>query len=240
MKIKILYSTTILILSFLSTVQAAPWKGYGRTYHSSRYESAPEAQPGYSEPNAQDIKSFSPYRDPDLRETANLEDPFKERRYDSYNVIVIINSSEKPSAEKGYPQRLRVYKRGQGLIYYWGISTGMVRYETARGYFTPQSFSPRHWSDQYDAPMLSSVFFHGGMALHSSMDTGNLADLGVKRASHGCVHIEDHRAEVMYHVIGNSGFGSVDFLNPKSGSPEKDDSGRIKQKSSYKTLIIVQ
>jgi len=239
MKTNLLYILSSLIFSFMSTTQAAPWEGYGRTYHNSRYESAPEAQPGFREPHAQDIKSFRPYQDPDLRETSDLEDPFKERRFDSYNVIVIINSSEKPSSDRGYPQRMRVYKRGVGLIYYWGISTGMAGFETARGFFTPQSFSPRHWSDQYDAPMLSSVFFHGGMALHSSMDTGNLADLGVKRASHGCVHIEDHRADVIYHLIGNSGYGSVDVLNPGTGSLVKDESGRVKQKTSYKTLIIV-
>lgn len=53
--------------------------------------------------------------------------------------------------------------------------------------------------------MLSSVFFSGGKALHSTLDTDGLKYLGVTRSSHGCVHIEDHRAEVIYNLIGQIG-----------------------------------
>ena len=129
-------------------------------------------------------------------------------------------------------------KLEEGLLYYWLISTGMPGFETPSGFYNVQSFSSRHWSDLYDAPMLSSVFFLGGRALHSSLDTESISQLG-RRFSHGCVHIEDHRAEEIFHLIGHSGYGAVDVINEKTGKPITDSQGRRIQKRAYRTLILV-
>jgi hypothetical protein len=128
---------------------------------------------------------------------------------------------------------MRIYKRGEGLLYYWLISTGMKGFETPSGYFTPQGFSSRHWSQSWDAPMLWSVFFNGGQALHSSLDRFSLSQLGKTTDSHGCVHIEDYRSEELFHLVGQSGFGPVDVIDRNSGQPTGA------KKTGYKTLIII-
>ena len=83
------------------------------------------------------------------------------------------------------------------------------------------------------ATMLWAVFFHGGAALHSSLDRSSIADMGKAAESHGCVHEEDYRAEEMFHLVGQSGYGLVDQISEQTGRP----TGR--QVSAYKTLIII-
>lgn len=81
--------------------------------------------------------------------------------------------------------------------------------------------------------MLWAVFFQDGMALHSWLNPESLAELERKPSSHGCVHVEECRAEELFHLVGHSGFGSVDVINRmmwrKTGN----------KVLSYKTLIIV-
>lgn len=205
-----------------------PWDGFPRTQPTSRYENDPGADLGY---HFGVTKAFSPYQDPDINEARRLPSPLDDSDFDSYNLIVVIAKAD--DSFWGKEQTLRVYKRGVGLLYYWLVSTGMQGHETASGYFTPKQFSSRHWSHEYDAPMLWAVFFHGGMALHSSLDRGSIADMGKAAESHGCVHEEDYRAEEMFHLIGQSGYGSVAQISERTGRP----TGRMV--SAYKTLIII-
>jgi hypothetical protein len=86
--------------------------------------------------------------------------------------------------------------------------------------------------------MLWAVFFHSGISLHSSLDRDALRNMGRAAASHGCVRIEDHRAEELYHRIGHSGFGLVDQLDRQTGAPMMKGEQRRKVEA-YKTLIIV-
>jgi lipoprotein-anchoring transpeptidase ErfK/SrfK len=81
--------------------------------------------------------------------------------------------------------------------------------------------------------MLWAVFFHGGMALHSSLDRDAIRDMGHAAASHGCVHLEDYRAEEMFHLIGQSGYGQVDQIDERSGKRTG------KKVAAYKALIII-
>jgi hypothetical protein len=205
-----------------------PWGGFPRTQPTSRYENDPGADLSY---HFGVTKAFSPYQDPDINDARRLPSPLDDSDFDSYNLIVVISKAD--DSFWGKDQTLRVYKRGVGLLYYWLVSTGMQGHETASGYFTPQRFSSRHWSSEYDAPMLWAVFFHGGMALHSSLDRGSIADMGKAAESHGCVHEEDYRAEEMFHLIGQSGYGPVDQISERTGRP----TGRMI--SAYKTLIII-
>jgi lipoprotein-anchoring transpeptidase ErfK/SrfK len=218
---------------WLSQTQAGAWQGYGRSLPRPRYEQDDGARANY---RFGVNKAFTPYQDPPLAEAASLPNPLLESRFDSYRLIVIVNKKTDPFW--GRAQTLRVYQRGQGLIYYWLISTGARGFETPSGYFRPQGFSSRHWSGPYDAPMLWSVFFNGDISLHSSLDRDALRNMGRAAASHGCVRIEDHRAEELYHLIGHSGFGLVDQLDRRTGTPVMK-ARQQRKVQAYKTLIIV-
>lgn len=205
-----------------------PWGDFPRTQPQSRYESDPAA-------DAHHVfgvtKAFSPYKDPDPKEVADLPNPLDDPDFSSYNLIVVISKADDDFW--GRQQTLRVYQRGAGLIYYWLVSTGMQGHDTLSGYFTPKGFSSSHWSREYDAPMLWSVFFHGGEALHSSLDRNSIADMGKAAESHGCVHEEDYRAEEMFHLVGHSGYGAVDQINEKTG---RKTGATV---MAYRTLIII-
>ena len=205
-----------------------PWDGFPRTQPTPRYESDVSADKSYK---FGVTKAFSPYKDPDIAETDGLPNPLENHDFDSYNLIVVVSKKDDPYWGKA--QTLRVYKRDVGLHYYWQVSSGQKGFETASGYFRPQAFSSRHWSGKYDAPMLWAVFFNGGMALHSSLDRQALQEMGNAAASHGCVHVEDYRAEELFHLVGQSGYGPVDVIDRASGRK----TGAKAQ--SYKTLIIV-
>ena len=205
-----------------------PWGGFPRTQPTPRYEMDPGADFNH---HFGVTKAFSPYQDPNKADALKLPNPLDDADYSSYNLIVVISTAD--DAFWGRQQTLRVYKRNEGLVYYWLVSTGMAGHETATGYFTPKEFSSRHWSREYDAPMLWSVFFHGGMALHSSLDRASIADMGKAAESHGCVHEEDYRAEEMFHLIGQSGYGPIDQISEITGRR----TGRTV--TGYKALIII-
>ena len=205
-----------------------PWDGFPRTQPTPRYESDVSADKSYK---FGVTKAFSPYKDPDISETEGLPNPLENHDFDSYNLIVVVSKKDDPYWGKA--QTLRLYKRDVGLHYYWQVSSGQKGFETASGYFRPQAFSSRHWSGKYDAPMLWAVFFNGGMALHSSLDRQALQEMGNAAASHGCVHVEDYRAEELFHLVGQSGYGPVDVIDRNTGRK----TGAKAQ--SYKTLIIV-
>ena len=207
---------------------AGPWDGFPRTSPTPRYESDPAADPNH---HFGVTKAFSPYKDPDRSEADGLPNPLDDPDFSDYNVIVVVSTRDDDFWGRG--ESLRVYKRDVGLLYYWLVSTGMPGHDTARGYFTPKEFSSSHWSREYDAPMMWSVFFRGGEALHSSLDRSSIADMGKAAESHGCIHEEDYRAEEMFHLVGHSGYGSVAQISETTGRKTG------KTISSYKTLIIV-
>jgi hypothetical protein len=228
-------------LTLLQLLEAAPWPGYGRSYPVHRYEQ------DFSHDFNYDFgvkRTFMGYEEPDFNVGLSLPSPLKDSRYFSYNLIIVINDNEHEANPSvwGPPQTMRVYSRNinteKGLLYFWNISTGIDRASTKKGYYRPISFSSRHWSKQFDAPMLSSVFFDGGRALHSSLSTDDLYLMGKRRSSHGCVHVEDNRADELFHLIGHSGYGLVNNIS-KSGSPKLDKSGSNQYVFGYKTLIII-
>ena len=235
-RIRVGFTPLLLLLSMTlwgNLCAAAPWEGYGRTFPVPRYELDQGADPYYRfDPD----RSFPPYRDPPFGEAVGLPSPLDEPAFDSYDVIVVVN--KKNHAFWGRAETMRVYQRGAGLLYYWLISTGNPGWGTPSGYFLPTRFSSRHWSSAFDAPMLWSVFFNGGRALHSSLDREALGDLG-RPASHGCVHIEEHRAEALFHLIGQAGYGTVDRLHSRTGEPIIPANGEPERIEATRALIIV-
>ena len=205
------------------------WEDFPRAYPVPRYEMDVDTKPDYKFGVE---KAFSPYKDPDRVEAEGLANPLDNPDFASYNLIVIVNKRDDPFWGKA--QTLRVYKRDKpGLHYYWLISTGQKGFETPSGYYRPQAFSSRHYSNKYDAPMQWAVFFNGGMALHSSLDRQGMQEMGNAAASHGCIHVEDYRAEELFHLTGHSGYGPVDDIGRGTGRKTG------KKVQSYKTLIIV-
>lgn len=229
--------STVPVLSFAEFDMSAIKAMYQPTQRRDSYTKDPAYSPNYRF----GIKyTFMGYQDPDMHEAIGTNNPLLNPNYNSYNLIVVVNKVDRGN-QWGRGQTLRVYKRdveeNDGLLYYWSISTGMAGFETTRGYFLPTAFSSRHWSSIYDAPMRSSVFFNAGMALHASIDSDSLKALG-EPYSHGCVHIEDNRAEELFHLIGHSGYGAVDKINQRTGKLVLVDGQPVKVKAT-KTLIIV-
>jgi hypothetical protein len=241
---KLLYSSLLLVGSLLMPL--CGFAGFDMGTVKALYQPT-QPRKLYSEDPAADrnyqfgIKfTYRPYQDPDFQEAIYLNNPLFNSRYQSYNLIVIVNKLDRGD-RWGRGQTMRVYKRNvednYGLIYYWDISTGIQGFKTNRGYFLPKSFSSRHWSSVYDAPMRSAVFFDGGKALHASIDSDSLKALGTPY-SHGCVHIEDNRAEELFHLIGHSGYGLVDTIDQNTGNRILENGKPVKTQAT-KTLIII-
>lgn len=213
---QLLVLAPMVVLLNSAKAKADPWPYYGRTYPSSEYiqvDADGNTKTVYSQKLASEvevvpresIKAFRGYVEPNFEEGLSYENPFSNPNYQKYELIVVVNSNM-PSSENPDGQKMRVYLKDRGLVYFWNISTGMDEFGTGEGEYTPLSFSHRHWSGSYDAPMLWSVFFSAdGKALHSSLDTDSLRALGVKRSSRGCIHIEEYRAEVIYNLVGQIG-----------------------------------
>lgn len=231
------------LLTFSHVSHSEPWPGFGRTMPVSTYEKDEAYDPNYQ---FGQFKTFHPYQDPEFEAGLSLPSPMLNPDYQSYNIIIVINDNDtnENSEVLGPLQTMRVYAKhadnnSQKLLYFWNISTGIDGASTRKGVYRPQRFSSRHWSGAYDAPMLASVFFDAGRALHSSISNNDLYLMGKKRSSHGCVHIEDHRAVELFHLIGHSGYGKVDLINNK-GKVVKDTAGKAIKVPSYKTLIIIK
>jgi hypothetical protein len=107
-------------------------------------------------------------------------------------VVVAISKSE---------QRLSVRLDG-AEAYRWKISTGRASRATPSGTFRPIRLE-RHWySHKFgNAPMPWSVFFHGGYAVHGTLEVSHLG----RPASHGCVRLKPEQAHTLYSLIQREG-----------------------------------
>lgn len=240
MKIKTLTSTSILSF-FFSTffLLNFSYSGSKRTYPVPEYIADPAADLMFeAEGEFEDSKAYS---DPDFAIAENLPSPLEEPRFNSYNLIIIVNQNE---VNKGLPnyepaQTMRVYSRGDSsLLYFWKVSTARSGKQTPNGYFRIQHFSSAHESSLYqNAKMPWAVFFNGDIATHAATGAG-VRNLG-SRASAGCVRLENQRARELFHMFGNSGSGYVDEIGP-SGLPIFDSNDAPKKVWGYKSLVIVK
>ena len=90
--------------------------------------------------------------------------------------------------------------------YDWAVSTARRGYVTPTGSFRPTRMHRMWYSKKYDnAPMPSSIFFHGGYAVHG---TGHLKALG-RPASHGCVRLHPANARTLYSLVADQGMGNA-------------------------------
>ena len=94
-------------------------------------------------------------------------------------------------------QQMTVTADGE-LLYTWPVSTGIARYDTPDGAFTPFRKEKEHYSREWDdAPMPYSIFFtQKGHAIHGT----NHRSLG-RPASHGCVRLSVAHAAVLWDLV---------------------------------------
>ena len=87
--------------------------------------------------------------------------------------------------------------------YVWPVSTGVSRYATPSGKYTPFRMEEFHFSDEWDdAAMPYSIFFtRSGHAIHG---TEHIEKLG-KRASHGCVRLDPENAATLFALVQEIG-----------------------------------
>jgi hypothetical protein len=105
-------------------------------------------------------------------------------------------------------QRIAVVVDG-AEAYRWPVSTGRRGHETPAGIFRPIRLE-RHWySRLYDmTPMPWSVFFHGGYAVHGTMEAYNLGHA----ASHGCVRLRPDNAAKLFSLVRRNGIKNTKIV----------------------------
>ena len=98
-------------------------------------------------------------------------------------------------------QRMLVIQNGY-IRYMWPVSTGRDELATPNGVYAPQRME-RSWfsSAYYNSPMPYSIFFHNGYAIHGSYAIDKLGG----PASHGCVRLHPHHAQVLFDLVQQEG-----------------------------------
>lgn len=168
--------------------------------------------------------------------------------FKEFTYVVVVNKANEGSDK----QTLKMYERGI-LVLETKVSTGREQQEggnvaghkptrtyfstTPAGFFYPQTFEEKHYSNLWKTWMPFSVFFNGGIALHQ-VPAGSEFRLGT-RASGGCVRIAAEQAPKIFAMIKAAGKGLVPLFS-RDGSMAKDRKGNVIRKVNYKTLIIVQ
>ncbi|MES2768058.1 MAG: L,D-transpeptidase [Bdellovibrionota bacterium] len=223
-----------------------------RTWPTANYSNDPGANPSHIFGVYKPVKG---YQDPDMNVALKLASPLSEQRFESYDVVVLINiNSVKDDLAPTKGQTIRVYVRPEviakigveqftnttydaatGLLYYWKTSTARAGKVTPRGYYRPEAFSSDHKSSIYNnSPMPWAVFFNGSIASHG---TGHVDHLG-QIASAGCARLEPQRAEDLFNLIGLTGKDWVDQID-RNGNLVYS-AGKIVQAQHYKTVIAVR
>ena len=103
-------------------------------------------------------------------------------------------------------QRMVVSQDGV-RIHVWPVSTGLRRYDTPSGSYTPFRMEKDHFSREWDdAPMPHSIFFTTkGHAIHGSDHVRNLG----RPASHGCVRLDRQNAATLFSLVRQEGMANV-------------------------------
>ena len=106
-------------------------------------------------------------------------------------------------------QRMSVSVDGKER-YSWPVSTGLTRYATPGGSYTPFRLEEDHRSKEWDdAPMPHSIFFTGrGHAIHGS---DAVRSLGAP-ASHGCVRLSRANAAALFALVKEEGLGDTKIV----------------------------
>jgi lipoprotein-anchoring transpeptidase ErfK/SrfK len=108
------------------------------------------------------------------------------------DIIVRVDISE---------QFMTVYSGGERL-YGWTVSTGSIGFETPDGEYRPVRMHESWYSKKYDGvPMPNSIFYHGGYAIHGTLETRTLG----RPASRGCVRLHPENAKLLFDLVMKDG-----------------------------------
>lgn len=90
--------------------------------------------------------------------------------------------------------------------YVWPVATGVARYDTPNGQYTPFRMERKHFSREWDdAPMPYSIFFtKQGHAIH-----GTNHRISGAPASHGCVRLSVAHAARLWKLVKAEGMANV-------------------------------
>jgi hypothetical protein len=116
-------------------------------------------------------------------------------------------------------------------IHVWPVSTGLRRYDTPSGAYTPFRLEKDHFSREWDdAPMPHSIFFtKQGHAIHG---TDHVRNIG-RPASHGCVRLERQNAATLFDLVKREGLPNVRVV--LSGEvPSASDPGVARRSPGYR------
>jgi len=111
--------------------------------------------------------------------------------------------------------------------YRWPVSTGKDGYDTPGGSFRAYRMEPVWFSTKFDdAPMPNSVFFHGGYAVHGTLEQSRLG----RPVSHGCVRLSRENAQLLYDLVKKHGLantrvvvsGAITVANMRMPEPRRD------------------
>lgn len=226
------FCAVVFMSMFTASLIVVESANAARTYPQMNYDVDPSADWEFDYP---DFLAKEVYSDPEFAEAEALPDPTRDERFRTYNVIIVVNKKDDGS-EPG--QRIRVYTRENGLVFYWKVSTARAGKSTPEGYYNVQGFSSLHRSSLYnDVRMPWAIFFNGHIALHAAPSKYE-KNLG-EPASAGCVRLEEQRARALFHLVGQSGYGEVE-RHLHTGEFMTDARGEIRTMNNYKTLIIVK
>ena len=89
----------------------------------------------------------------------------------------------------------------------WKVSTGLTKFDTPSGVFTPFRMEEDHYSKEWDdAPMPHAIFFtKDGHAIHGSLEERRLG----RRASHGCVRLSRRNAAKLFALVRANGLANT-------------------------------
>ena len=93
--------------------------------------------------------------------------------------------------------------------YNWRVSTARRGYITPPGTYHPEMLA-RHWFSRkyYNSPMLHSIFFYGGFAIHGSYEISHLGRPG----SHGCVRLDPGNAAILFGLVQREGMSTTTIV----------------------------
>ena len=117
-------------------------------------------------------------------------------------------------------QRMTVSQDGAHL-FTWPVSTGVSRYDTPGGSYTPFRMERDHFRREWDdAPMPNSIFFtRRGHAIHGTSHTS----IG-RPASHGCVRLSVENSRMLFDLVKREGLNNTRVVLygaiPRGGAPE--------------------
>jgi len=128
-------------------------------------------------------------------------------------------------------QQMTVSRDGRA-IHVWPVSTGLSRYDTPSGAYTPFRMDKNHFSREWDdAPMPHSIFFtQRGHAIHGTDHARNLG----RAASHGCVRLSRANASMLWDLVKREGMANTRVVLSGQVPPPVNDPAMSRRAPSFR------